>query len=338
MATIKANDRGSSGWVIAYYDLNGKRRRKVVHCSKKEAEVIAADIEAKKTRFHYGIDKTVGENFLFKDAIKYYFSQTDRADDTEMREMRVYKPFMKFIGIRRIRDIDRNTIIKYLEHRKQYDQLKDSTLGIEFRTLRAFFNFFVKDSHLETSPMKGMKAPKVTPKNIRFLSMNEIDRLLEVIDNPNIRDLVLMYIHTGARRLEILRNNFTWDNVDFTNKKVSLLGKGNKLRSVPMDEVAYEILYRRKYSEQHEIPFDYDYDWIYRRIKMYYEKADIKDANIHCLRRTFGSLVVQQGISIFTVAKLMGHSTVLVTEKHYASLLDKNLREGVDSLNGLGIK
>jgi hypothetical protein len=34
----------------------------------------------------------------------------------------------------------------------------------------------------------------------------------------------------------------------------------------------------------------------------------------------------------------MGHSTVLVTEKHYASLLDKNLREGVDSLNGLGIK
>ena len=67
----------------------------------------------------------------------------------------------------------------------------------------------------------------------------------------------------------------------------------------------------------------------------YYEKAKIKKANIHTFRRTFGSLLVQQGVSIFTVSKLLGHSSVTVTETHYAHLVDANLRDGVEALESI---
>lgn len=186
--------------------------------------------------------------------------------------------------------------------------------------------------------MKKLKHPKVKEKPIRFLSIDEINKLLSVIDNADYRDLVLMYIHTGARCIEILKSNFNWDNVNFENKTINLLGKGSKYRSIPMNEITYEILYRRKFAEFKKDPFDFTYDMVYKKIKRYYKEAGIKDANIHVLRKTFGSLLVQNGVNIYTVSKLMGHSSVLVSERHYAKLLDKNLRDGIDELNKLSIK
>ncbi|RKY56602.1 MAG: site-specific integrase, partial [Candidatus Neomarinimicrobiota bacterium] len=54
---------------------------------------------------------------------------------------------------------------------------------------------------------------------------------------------------------------------------------------------------------------------------------------IHVLRKTFGSTLCQKKLDIFTISKLLGHSSVRVTESHYADLLDKNLREGVELLD-----
>jgi site-specific recombinase XerD len=67
-------------------------------------------------------------------------------------------------------------------------------------------------------------------------------------------------------------------------------------------------------------------------VKKYYKTANIENANIHTLRRTFGSIMVQQGVDIFTVSKLLGHSSVTVSEKHYADLLPSNLKAGVKVL------
>ena len=336
MATIRINEKKRPGWIIDYYDFRGDRKRKVVQCTKQEAELIAKEIDTKKMRFQLGFDKTVGENLLFTKAIAHYFSRSAKAEKTEERERRVYKPFIKFMGNLRIRDINQSSILKFFKHRKENDKIADATLGIEYRTLRAFFNFFVENKFLAESPMKGLKPPKVKEKEIRFLTLKEINSLLSVIDDNNYRDLVLMYIYTGARRLEILKETFIWENVDFDNHSISILGKGNKIRIIPMTDITYEILYRRKHIENRSFPFDLHYEAIFPRIKKYYVKANIKNANIHTLRKTFGSLLVQQEVNIYTVSKLMGHSSVVVTEKHYASLIDKNLRAGSKKDNWIG--
>ena len=59
----------------------------------------------------------------------------------------------------------------------------------------------------------------------------------------------------------------------------------------------------------------------------------IENANIHVLRKTFGSTLCQKKLDIYTISKLLGHSSVRVTESHYAELLDKDLREGVELLD-----
>jgi integrase len=51
------------------------------------------------------------------------------------------------------------------------------------------------------------------------------------------------------------------------------------------------------------------------------------------LRSTYGSKLVQNGAPIFTVSKLLGHSSVTVTEKHYAALSDEGKREAVNTLS-----
>jgi len=110
---------------------------------------------------------------------------------------------------------------------------------------------------------------------------------------------------------------------------------------------AYDILYKRRFKGQHAVPFDFSYGYMYKHIKKYLNMANIPDGTVHALRRTFGSKLVQQGIDIYVVSKLLGHSLIKVTESHYIHLLDSNLKEGMEvlyylhiqvALNGVHIK
>ena len=65
----------------------------------------------------------------------------------------------------------------------------------------------------------------------------------------------------------------------------------------------------------------------------HYRKAGIKDANVHVLRKTFGSILIQKKLAdIFEVSRLLGHSSVRVTEKHYVDLLKENIEKPVQGL------
>ena len=58
-------------------------------------------------------------------------------------------------------------------------------------------------------------------------------------------------------------------------------------------------------------------------MKKYYKRAGIKNANLHTLRKTAGALLIQQGVDIYRVSRFLGHSSVVVTERHYIDLLQK---------------
>ena len=62
------------------------------------------------------------------------------------------------------------------------------------------------------------------------------------------------------------------------------------------------------------------------------KKADIQDFVRQDLRRTFGSWLAERGESIYVIKNLLGHSTVQVTESHYAYLQDESQRKAVNRL------
>ena len=58
-----------------------------------------------------------------------------------------------------------------------------------------------------------------------------------------------------------------------------------------------------------------------------------KGISIHTLRATFACHLIAKGVNIYTVSKLLGHSSVKVTERHYLALDPAHLREAVNHLN-----
>ena len=104
--------------------------------------------------------------------------------------------------------------------------------------------------------------------------------------------MTLVYLNTGARRSELLPPVFNWRNFDFEKKMLYLLRKGNMKRYIPMNESVRTILKSIK-EEGEKVPFDFKPDIITHKFHEYYNNADIENANVHALRKTFGSLLIQ---------------------------------------------
>ena len=73
--------------------------------------------------------------------------------------------------------------------------------------------------------------------------------------------------------------------------------------------------------------FDYTKEYVSHRFKRECRKHGIKDARFHDLRRTFGYRLILNGMPIYHVSKLLGHSSVTTTERHYAPLMATEIGE-----------
>jgi len=88
--------------------------------------------------------------------------------------------------------------------------------------------------------------------------------------------------------------------------------------------------------EGHEYPFTYKPDYVSHKIVEYYKSANIQGANLHSLRKSFGSLLLLNGkADIYTVSRLLGHASIRTTERYYLDLLDENYRTSFAALDQL---
>ena len=80
--------------------------------------------------------------------------------------------------------------------------------------------------------------------------------------------------------------------------------------------------------------FSYNEDYVNHKFKRYLKKAEIEDwkvLTIHNLRHTFASHLVMSGTDLYTVSKLLGHSSIAVTQM-YAHLAPDYLKVSVERL------
>jgi len=325
-------------YVIDYYDEYGLRRRLTFYEDYATVKMLAHEIELQKNRIIRGHEILAKDNVPLAKAIMDYIrvAETQKDHKTIKREMQVYRSIRGFLGDGMlIGKITLNRLEEYVHKRYKKDGLSEATVSIEIRTLRRFFNHLIEHGYLRQNPTNGLKGPKKTNNKKRPLTIEEIHKLLDVIDSPDYKDLVSTYINTGARRAELLPPLFSWDNVDFENGVVKLIGKRQKITYVPMNDELRNTLHRRKYIEKKKIPFEMNYEYMFKKIKKYYRKIGINDGNIHTFRRTFGSLLSQNGVEIFRVSTLLGHSDVKVTTDHYSTLSDENLVASVKVLDDL---
>ena len=343
MATIKKveNKRGLAYKIGFMHPETKKWTTKRVRCSYKDALRIKAEIEKDLAYGRLGMkNPTLRRLFWSQLKSKYLkYGKRNKSPKTVAREKIILKNFDSFLeGDIPADKITSKTIDRFKEKR-MLDGISPSTVSIECRCLRALFYKAIEWDLLKKNPVKGITLPKIEEVTVRFLRIDEIGKLINVIrsdKNINFLRLVISYLNTGARRNELLQPLFSWENVDFNENKILIHGiKRQNRRYIPMNKTLRNIFKDLK-KENLSIPFDFKPDFIIHKIAKYYKLAKIEGANTHSLRKTFGSLLIQnKKADIYTVSKLLGHASVKTTEKYYIDLVGENYQAAVDGLDDI---
>ncbi|PYS50258.1 MAG: site-specific tyrosine recombinase XerD [Acidobacteria bacterium] len=209
---------------------------------------------------------------------------------------------------------------------------------------RGFFRFLLLDGHIQKHPAEDLHTPQKMTRLPRFLTEEEIERLLaapDVSTDEGLRDramLELMYA-TGLRVSEVVKLKRADVNLDAG--LVSCYGKGSKERRVPIGKSA--SLWLQKYIgvsaragrannpylflNSSGAPMTRTQAWAI--VKRYASRAGLERVSPHTLRHSFATHLLQRGADSRSVQALLGHSDISTTQI-YTHITDRHMRATYD--------
>jgi integrase len=248
---------------------------------------------------------------------------------------------INWTGEKRIDEIDRKLIENYLNYLRDELGCNETTRNMQLRTLKAIFQRAI-DEHelLSEHPFRTVKphSSERTTDKPKFLTIDQIEILLENIDNLHFKRLVQFYLLTGCRRTEAVE--LKWNEID-KQTGIFYLGQPDsqtKLRrAFPLtEEIEHLFSDLKEDRDRGELVFprfSKNPAAISKKFQTLRERVEKlpPELTTHLLRHTFASHLVMQGVDLTTVSSLLGHSTVKVTEL-YAHLQPDHIRMAVERL------
>ena len=155
-----------------------------------------------------------------------------------------FKVFLKYFpNIKTVDDLNDELIDNFI-YEQSLNDLKSSTISRRISTIKNFF-LFLENEKIATNLVKEVILPKKEKHIPTFLSIDEIKNLLSVFDETKpteYRDktMVLVMYSAGLRVSELI--NLEKRSINFEEKLITLKGKGNKERFVPLNYIALEYL------------------------------------------------------------------------------------------------
>ena len=203
-------------------------------------------------------------------------------------------------------------------------------------------NVSINKKYLNDNPCKGIKKPRIAERLPLFFTEIELQILLRAIEDKDLRDLINFAVNTGLRQRDLI--NLEWSQINFKNQTLILDNrnsqtKSRKVHTLPLNMKALQILTERQLSfSGSERVFTYQGKqvkqlFISHKFKKLVRKAGINpQLNFHSLRHTFASWLIQKGVPIYQVSKLLTHSDLRVTQI-YSHLTENDLREAINKLS-----
>lgn len=218
---------------------------------------------------------------------------------------------------------------------------KPQTIKHEMICLNHAFNLAVKEWEWITfNPCQRVKMPKVNNQIDRWLTFEEQDRLLEAChDRQWLKDVVIFAFNTGMRQGEII--NLMWSDVDLFRQTATIHKTKNKeKRTIPLNQTVMELLKAKGKVvsiKGHVFTKDGDRSTkreIQRQFSTALKRAGVTNFRFHDLRHPFATRLVQSGVDIYIVARLLGHKDIRMTLR-YAHHYPESLRSSVNILDNL---
>jgi len=210
------------------------------------------------------------------------------------------------------------------------------------RTIKAFWSWLMDEGYITHNPMTSLKLPKTPRKVISTFSQEQVQKILGAIDKRSSHGfrnytMILLFLDTGMRLSELI--GLQMDDIDFLQSFMLVKGKGNKERVVPFGSQVRRTL--RRYimhfrpepdsPRTNEIFLTEDglpltpraiQSMLLRLSKQ--AKMSGTRCNPHRFRHTFAKQYLINGGDVFSLQKILGHSSLEVV-KIYVNLITSDI-------------
>jgi len=225
-----------------------------------------------------------------------------------------------------IKDIKPEVIESWMKEMGK--DLSSHTVSMYFRSIRSMFNWGIKRGLIENNPfangdLSDVRKAETDPDG--YFTLEEIELILkEAKKRRDFYRLVFLALETGGRITELI--NLNWEDIE--GGRILFRGsntKTQKRRFVPLRSSALQEVQNWKRGEGRIFTWKTK-DFPSRKFLRILEKFDLRytkdgSRSFHNLRHTFASHLLMSGVDLYTVSRLLGHSSVVVTEKHYSHLI-----------------
>ncbi len=338
---VRKTKKGISRYYIEYYDSEGKRIQKVVKNAVDWNPAHEALRDAVyKVHFHKIDSKIQKKTIRFKSFSEIYLKDYAMRKKSWERSEKVYlnASLIPYFGKYKIRKITQHHIEQFIRERQE-NGVKKSSINRELSCLSMMFKKAISWGYLSENPLEHIKRFKEKDNmRERVLSEKEESRLLENCAD-HLKPIIITALNTGMRLGEILQ--LRWSQVDFNTRRIKVENtKSEKNRVIGINEDLYNVLKQRNTQNPYVFPNPSTgkaLTTVKTSFKTACKRAGIENLRFNDLRHTFGTRLIQNGVDIETVRDLMGHHSIVVTQR-YLHTNDERRRLAVESLTNKGTK
>ena len=336
---MSAYQKDNGKW-YCIFQINGERKHLLCKgaTNKKEAEQMENAFKYKLQQQQNGVvpreerkmsvDKLCDKFLQYSELNKRSYKQ----DKSRVKVIREYFKRCKYINNIKLDDIEQ--FKRYLLSNGK----KKITANRYLEVISKMFNIAIRNDWVKKNPIEqDVKFELENDNKFRCLSLKEQNKLLEVVKGTYLEGIILFALNTGIRKSDILP--LMWEDIKSYNDKVIHLyiRKSNKSVDMPCTKMLLNFIERTPKEDRHGAMFinpltKQQPKEIKRAWKVAKKKAGIENFRFHDLRHTVASRLVNAGVPLPTVQKVMTHSDITTTMK-YVHTPDEEMFKAIEVLN-----
>lgn len=236
--------------------------------------------------------------------------------------------FERLIGKCNSKQITQNIIDQFILQRGS--EVKRPTLNKDIRNLKTFINWCRENRYLNGN--LKIRELKEDERPIKSLNDGQIKNLLTAAEPyPSIKMRILLALATGLRRGDI--ESLEINDIDFGKNSITTMSRKTRKSMGSRPVPILVMMELKKYVNGSYFKGEklFNTRFNHKIWKKICKDAGLADVKFHDLRKTFGSLLAQKGVSTAVTQRLLEHSSSMLTNKIYTNV-DPVLRQSVDQL------
>jgi integrase len=277
--------------------------------------------------------------FSLAEAGKLFFENHSKRNKRSWKNDRARVGILaRYFGKKLMQDVTPEDLEAFLNAVQKKRGIKDTTRNHYLALVKAIYNRLKKwRLYVGENPAFYTEMKKVPRARVRFLYPSEEKTLTPVVSqDPLVWPYYVVALHTGMRIGEIAKMRVEDASVSLRDIFIPN-SKSNRSRHVPMSEELASFLERQIAGKK---PSDYALagviaGYVSRRFKGLCERSGVANLKFHDLRHTFTARLLSKGVPIYKVSKILGHSSVVVTEQHYGHLSLADLKGAISCIEGV---